>query len=952
MKADRRTVSRLRSVSLLVGLALVLGMLALAPVTAAAAPVTWTRANTDGFGAVPPGKSGSAMCMAEYNGHLYAGTVNYEDASGCDVWRYDGSTTWTNVATGGFGDANNYIAWSMAVFNGLLYVSTGNGVTGADVYAYDGAAWTQVNANGFGAGAAMQTANVLCVFDGALYAAANNPLRIYRYDGGTSWTQVNVDGFGTGVSWCRALAVHEGSLYAGTGVNGRVYRYDGGTAWTQVNTDKFGSGDDPDVRVLQSYNGVLYAGTARTDNPKVWRYSGSGTDWTDVTPDYPDSNNDAVRSMTVFNGLLFVGVGNYSGEDPPSGVGTQVYAYDGQNWDQVNDNGFDGDGFNQACHSLAGFNGYLYAGVFAVNWDSDTYFGARIWRAGLPNLSVVKSAPSTASPGYPLKYTVSITNSGTADAKDVIFIDPVPDHTTIVDGSVTSSDAAAQIVSDDPVVVTGITVEAGRTVTITFQVTVDAGTPLGTTISNQGVTIWDAFGYFSSDPAHQGQPGPTTVRVVSPDFKWYLAEGSYGWGFATDINIENPNPTEVTARVTFMTAEHTAGAGVSLVQDVKMPPESRTTLNLDAELGPQDFSTKVECLEGLSIAADRTMYWASGTGAGMGSHNSIGVTASADTWYLPEGSSAWGFECWTCVQNANTSDAHVKLTYMVEGVGPASFDKVVPAQSRSTFSMKDDIGEADASIKVESDRPVIPERSMYLRWTPQGAGEAVRREGHCSIGTTTPANDYYLAEGSTDWGFTTYVLVQNPNTVDAVVTLTYMTPEGPVSDPPFTLIAQSRKTVRVNDLHPDMDFSTMVSADRPIIAERAMYWDTEPDSGTGMHDSIGTRAAHRVWYLPEGETTADGGIETYTCVQNPGGTDVEITVTYFYPWATGLTPVFFTDTVPANSRRTYSMADKLSETTASIMVECDTPGSAIIAERSVYYGYRTAGTNTIGGWED
>ena len=39
-----------------------------------------------------------------------------------------------------------------------------------------------------------------------------------------------------------------------------------------------------------------------------------------------------------------------------------------------------------------------------------------------------------------------------------------------------------------------------------------------------------------------------------------------------------------------------------------------------------------------------------------------------------------------------------------------------------------------------------------------------RREGHDSIGTTTPATDYYLAEGAVgyDSGYTTYVLVQNP----------------------------------------------------------------------------------------------------------------------------------------------------------------------------------------------
>ena len=33
---------------------------------------------------------------------------------------------------------------------------------------------------------------------------------------------------------------------------------------------------------------------------------------------------------------------------------------------------------------------------------------------------------------------------------------------------------------------------------------------------------------------------------------WYLAEGSTAWGFSTYVNIESPNDTEVTARVTYV----------------------------------------------------------------------------------------------------------------------------------------------------------------------------------------------------------------------------------------------------------------------------------------------------------------------------------------------------------------------------------------------------------------
>ncbi|MBU1670558.1 MAG: hypothetical protein KKF41_15890 [Actinobacteria bacterium] len=90
-----------------------------------------------------------------------------------------------------------------------------------------------------------------------------------------------------------------------------------------------------------------------------------------------------------------------------------------------------------------------------------------------------------------------------------------------------------------------------------------------------------------------------------------------------------------------------------------------------------DFSTRVQSLEGKQIAVDRTMMWPMGMGNASGAHNSIGLPYLSNRHYLPEGSSAWGFDCWICIQNPCAVDAHVKLTYMTQS-GPVSFDKVVP----------------------------------------------------------------------------------------------------------------------------------------------------------------------------------------------------------------------------------------------------------------------------------
>jgi len=426
--------------------------------------------------------------------------------------------------------------------------------------------------------------------------------------------------------------------------------------------------------------------------------------------------------------------------------------------------------------------------------------------------------------------------------------------------------------------------------------------------------------------------GGFVVSVPAASPTWYLAEGTTDYGFETYVTIENPNTVAVTAVVTYMTK-----SGPRRKPDLVLAPLSQTVFNPRSDLGATDFSTQVVCKEGRSIAVDRRMTW---TGKGASSpegHSSVGVTAPAKTWYLPEGSSKWGFECWLLVQNPNASAAKVTLTYMAEGVSPVKKTKTVAANSRASFSMKDDIGARDASIMVSADKPVIPERAMY---------RGDRREGHDSIGTTTPATDYYLAEGSSNWGFTTYVLVQNPGAEQARVTLTYMTPAGPKVQPAFDMPPSSRKTIRVNDAMPGQDFSTKVHADRPVIAERAMYWDN--GTGEATHDSIGMNAAHSTFYLPDGES--DFGYETWTLVQNPNASEVTVEITYLLPLGAGNKTV--TDKIPANSRKTYFMADAVPNGHAAIMVTSKTAGKKIMVERAMYWNSRGAGTDTIGGFSD
>ena len=420
--------------------------------------------------------------------------------------------------------------------------------------------------------------------------------------------------------------------------------------------------------------------------------------------------------------------------------------------------------------------------------------------------------------------------------------------------------------------------------------------------------------------------GRSTGSTAS--YKWYLAEGSTAWGFDTYISIENPNDEGVICTITLMESD-----GSVTAPTISLPATSQTTINPRSYLGESDFSTKVECRDRKIIAVDRSMYWTPPGTAVREGHSSIGSNTPASTWYMAEGSSSWGFETWILIQNPNGYSVTCDITYMIEGDGPQSFQKVVNANSRATFAMVDDIGAKDASIRVSCTSTIMCERAMYRN---------NRRCGHDSIGTTSPSMDFYLPEGTTNYGFTEYILLQNPNSYPVTVDMTYMTSYGPEPKPSFIMDPLTRKTIRVNDDIQYTDLSTKVHATGSIIAERAMYWDN--GTGEAGHASIGLSSGGMIFYLPDGQSS--DGFETFTCVQNPNDDYVEVKVTYMTPSGQG--NMSFTDLILSQSRATYNMTDRLTNSRAAIKVESLRVGMPIMCERAMYCNGRSGGTDTIG----
>ena len=204
--------------------------------------------------------------------------------------------------------------------------------------------------------------------------------------------------------------------------------------------------------------------------------------------------------------------------------------------------------------------------------------------------------------------------------------------------------------------------------------------------------------------------GPPPLQAVFAAFApeghvWYLAEGCTEADFETWILVQNPNDAPATVGLTFMT-EKGAVAGPSGV----LQPNTRYTWKANDYVKSWDVSTEVT--SNLPVVAERAMYNTARTWG----HDSIGVTSTASTWYLPEGATAGGFETFVLVQNPNPNQVTLNITFMTSsGLKPGPTNWPLPGHSRITFYVNQwGINDFNVSTMVKSTGGgVICERAMY-----------------------------------------------------------------------------------------------------------------------------------------------------------------------------------------------------------------------------------------------
>jgi hypothetical protein len=255
-----------------------------------------------------------------------------------------------------------------------------------------------------------------------------------------------------------------------------------------------------------------------------------------------------------------------------------------------------------------------------------------------------------------------------------------------------------------------------------------AGKDFSTTITATGGVVAERAMYWrligSPDPSWVG--GAASVGAIAPRTSWVFAEGAAATNFESFYLVLNPNLAPITVTARFMPE-----TGMPTVKTFTVPPQTRSTIYLNGELGNIGGVASTFTSDSLPFLAERSIYWGPGRVEGT---NVIGASTAANEWHFPEGASGGAFDTYLLLANPGTNDATVRLTLFVEGVGRFTATqpellKTVRAGSRRTIYMNDFLTALETAegrpvgslrgksfsmkVNVVSGDPVVAEEALY-----------------------------------------------------------------------------------------------------------------------------------------------------------------------------------------------------------------------------------------------
>jgi hypothetical protein len=328
--------------------------------------------------------------------------------------------------------------------------------------------------------------------------------------------------------------------------------------------------------------------------------------------------------------------------------------------------------------------------------------------------------------------------------------------------------------------------------------------------------------------------GHTSRGLPAASTTWYFADGDTR-GVDTMLVLGNESDTLARVTLDFVRSDGAVQATYDIV------PHSRLTLHTNRVPGLAQSAFWIRITSTVPITAERTIYikrmfaWAGGDVTG-------GATAPSPTWFFGDVLTGFIFDTWLTLTNPQPFPANVQITWLRTGEPPVHETRTLEPGSRTSV-LADSVPElasTSASVAIVADVPILAERAVG--W-PAFTGSLL--ENHTKIGASALGTRWLLAEGEIGGpqNLDCYVVIANPDSAPATVTLTLLRENRELLARTFLVPAMSRIMVRPVEigLQSQERFGIQVDSDIPIAAERSMYWSAEGWYTRGGTNEVGYR---------------------------------------------------------------------------------------------------------------
>jgi hypothetical protein len=454
-------------------------------------------------------------------------------------------------------------------------------------------------------------------------------------------------------------------------------------------------------------------------------------------------------------------------------------------------------------------------------------------------------------------------------------------------------------------------------------------------------------GFFAQWPAHPvvaEAPSDAPARMRA----WYFAEGNSRHDFQTFFTLLNLSDQPAS-----VTASYDRDDSIRLLQWIGIEPHGRVSLNANDVVGLHAFGASFTADQ--DIVVERATTW----GPGQNGETTVGFAPQGRRdWAFAEGTTLSGIATYFVTQNQSDTPPDVSGTFVREDGSVVHRDVTLAPRARDAFRVNDILPDSAFSARFKSNQDIVVERTIMSEGEhgPQAVGgkRVPGKRGEATNGLAAgerstidqtfgilggmgyPLDDgdagtrsWSFAEGSTRRPYDTYFVLFNPGQQAATATLSLTPQTGDTKTSTVSVPALRRVALNARDIVPLADFTTTITSDAPIVAERAYY-----SSGDGLYGALGytpspPRDHSRTWYFADVNTGSQ--IETYFIVSNLTDQPAQVQATYF---GDGPAKPQQSVMVPANGRLSIRVNDAMPDQAFAARFAADRD---IVVERTVYF---------------